>query len=99
MLGAGLAGGEVHVDASVSSQFLSGLLMAAPFARTDTRLHFETLVSKPYLDLTFDAMRAFGVEAAVAGDAIAVARGGYRSTDFVVEPDASTASYFLGARR
>ncbi len=93
----GLAGGEVHVDASVSSQFLSGLLMAAPFARTDTRLHFETLVSRPYLDLTFDAMRAFGVEAAVAGDTIAVARGGYRSTDFVVEPDASTASYFLGS--
>ncbi len=52
MLGAGgLAGGDVHVDASVSSQFLSGLLMAAPFARADTRLHFDRLVSKPYLDL------------------------------------------------
>ena len=58
----GLSGGEVQVDASVSSQFLSGLLMAAPFARADTRLRFDTLVSRPYLDLTLNAMRAFGVE-------------------------------------
>ncbi len=61
----GLSGGEVQVDASVSSQFLSGLLMAAPFARANTRLRFEKLVSRPYLDLTLNAMRAFGVEAEV----------------------------------
>ncbi len=93
----GLAGGEVEVDGSISSQFLSGLLMAAPFARADTRLHFDTLVSKPYLDLTLDAMRAFGVEVDVTPDAMSVARGGYAATDFAVEPDASTASYFLGS--
>ena len=93
----GLSGGEVEVDASVSSQFLSGLLMAAPFARADTRLSFDTLVSKPYLDLTLDAMRAFGVDADVAADAISVARGGYRASEFPVEPDVSTASYFLAS--
>lgn len=93
----GLAGGRVQVDASVSSQFLSGLLMAAPFARRDTRLHFDTLVSKPYLDLTLNAMRAFGVGVEVEPDAILVSRGGYRGTDFAVEPDASTASYFLAS--
>lgn len=93
----GLAGGEVEVDASVSSQFLSGLLLAAPLARADTRLRFEALVSRPYLDLTFDAMRAFGVEVDVAADAMSVRRGGYRAADFAIEPDASTASYFLAA--
>jgi 3-phosphoshikimate 1-carboxyvinyltransferase len=93
----GLSGGEVQVDASVSSQFLSGLLMAAPFARADTRLCFETLVSKPYLDLTVDAMRAFGVEADVQPEAISVRRGGYRAAEFQIEPDVSTASYFLAS--
>ncbi|MGH2928026.1 MAG: 3-phosphoshikimate 1-carboxyvinyltransferase, partial [Solirubrobacteraceae bacterium] len=97
MNASGLAGGVVEVDGSVSSQFLSGLLMAAPFARADTRLRFDALVSKPYLDLTLDAMRAFGIEVDVAADAMAVARGGYIAAEFAVEPDASTASYFLGA--
>jgi 3-phosphoshikimate 1-carboxyvinyltransferase len=97
MVATGLTGGEVTVDASVSSQFLSGLLMAAPFARADSRLRFDALVSKPYLDLTLDAMAAFGVEVDVAADAMAVRRGGYRAADFTVEPDASTASYFLAA--
>jgi 3-phosphoshikimate 1-carboxyvinyltransferase len=94
---AGLSGGEVEVDASVSSQFLSGLLMAAPFARADSRLHFDTLVSKPYLDLTLDAMRAFGVDPKVETDSMSVTRSGYTATEFAVEPDASTASYFLGS--
>jgi 3-phosphoshikimate 1-carboxyvinyltransferase len=85
------------VDASVSSQFLSGLLMAAPFARADTRLRFERLVSKPYLDLTFDAMRSFGVSPDVDEHAITVKRGAYKATDYAVEPDASTASYFLAS--
>jgi 3-phosphoshikimate 1-carboxyvinyltransferase len=93
----GLSGGEVQVDASISSQFLSGLLMAAPFSRTDTRLRFERLVSRPYLDLTLNAMRAFGVGATVAAHEISVGRSGYRASEFQVEPDASTASYFLGS--
>ncbi len=92
-----LSGGDVQVDASVSSQFLSGLLMAAPFAKVATRLRFDTLVSKPYLDLTLNAMRAFGVEAEVGPELMTVERGGYRAAEFQVEPDASTASYFLGS--
>ena len=98
ILGAcGLSGGEVEVDGSISSQFLSGLLMAAPFARADTRLRFDTLVSKPYLELTLNAMHAFGVEVEVEPGAMSVSRGAYRATDFVVEPDVSTASYFLAS--
>jgi 3-phosphoshikimate 1-carboxyvinyltransferase len=85
------------VDASVSSQFLSGLLLAAPFAREITRLHFDTVVSRPYLELTFDAMRAFGVEPDVGESVISVPRSGYRAAEYAVEPDASTASYFLAS--
>jgi 3-phosphoshikimate 1-carboxyvinyltransferase len=98
VLGAcGLSGGEVEVDSSISSQFLSGLLMAAPFARADTRLRFDTLVSKPYLELTLNAMRAFGVQVEVEAGAMSVASGAYRATDFTVEPDVSTASYFFAS--
>jgi 3-phosphoshikimate 1-carboxyvinyltransferase len=93
----GLNGGDVDVDASVSSQFLSGLLMSAPFARADTRLRFDRVVSKPYLDLTFDAMRAFGVSTEADDHAISVAQGAYTAADYAIEPDASTASYFLAS--
>ncbi|HXD66941.1 MAG TPA: hypothetical protein VNV17_20110, partial [Solirubrobacteraceae bacterium] len=58
----GLTGGTIEVDASVSSQFLSALVMAAPLARAPTTLEFESLVSRPYLTLTLDVMRAFGVQ-------------------------------------
>ena len=93
----GLEGGEIAVDASVSSQFLSGLLMAAPFARRASALSFGPLVSRPYLELTLDAMRAFGVEPTPAPGRISVERSRYRAAELEIEPDASTASYFLAA--
>jgi 3-phosphoshikimate 1-carboxyvinyltransferase len=97
IVASGLSGGEVRVDASVSSQFLSGLLMAAPLARAPSTLTFDTLVSRPYLDLTLDVMRAFGVEPELRERSISVMPAGYRATRFEVEPDASTASYFLAS--
>ena len=93
----GLAGGDVQVDASVSSQFLSGLLMAAPFARAPSSLRFGELVSAPYLELTVDVMRAFGVAVERRGGALSVAPGAYRATELQIEPDVSTASYFLAS--
>jgi 3-phosphoshikimate 1-carboxyvinyltransferase len=93
----GLAGGEVEVDTSVSSQFLSGLLMAAPLARASTTLRFGKLVSAPYLQLTYDVMEAFGAEFEVGNASVTVAARGYSAANFEVEPDASTASYFLAA--
>jgi 3-phosphoshikimate 1-carboxyvinyltransferase len=95
---AGLAGGEVDVDASVSSQFLSGLALAAPLARSETTLRFGRLVSAPYLDLTLDTMRAFGASVARGEGALRVAASGYRAAAaFEIEPDVSTASYFLAS--
>jgi 3-phosphoshikimate 1-carboxyvinyltransferase len=95
---AGLAGGVVDVDASVSSQFLSGLAIAAPLARSATTLRFGVLVSAPYLDLTLDAMTAFGASVTRADGELRIAEGGYRAVDALeIEPDVSTASYFLAS--
>ena len=93
----GLAGGDVAIDATVSSQFLSGLLMAAPLARAPMRLRFADVVSRPYVTLTIEAMRAFGVDVQAQAGSLSVSPSGYRATRYQVEPDASTASYFLAA--
>ena len=55
-------GGEVTVDGSVSSQFVTGLLLALPCAAGDTTLHVRDAVSTPYLDMTLDTAARFGVE-------------------------------------
>jgi 3-phosphoshikimate 1-carboxyvinyltransferase len=91
----GLDGGEVAVAGDMSSQFLSGLLLAAPYARGGVRLRLTTkLVSRPYVELTRAVMGAFGVD---VGPELNVPAGSYRGAAYVVEPDASTASYFLAA--
>lgn len=56
-----LCGGEVTVDGSISSQFVTGLLLALPMARTDTVMHVEGAVSTPYIDMTIDTAERFGV--------------------------------------
>ncbi len=100
----GLDGGEVAVAGDTSSQFLSGLLLAAPYSRRGVRLVVTTaLVSRPYVELTAAVMAAFGVDVRNDGDqpgagpVLMVPAGGYRAATYVVEPDASTASYFLAA--
>src|SRR5262245_12338163 len=91
----GLDGGEAAVAGDMSSQFVSGLLLAAPYTRAGVRLRLTTkLVSRPYVEVTRAVMAAFGVE---VGPDLDVPAGGYRATTYVVEPDASTASYFLAA--
>ena len=96
----GLEGGEVAVAGDTSSQFLSGLLLAAPYARGGVRLRLTTaLVSRPYVELTRAVMGAFGVDVTgeAGGPVLDVPPGRYRGTAYAVEPDASTASYFLAA--
>jgi 3-phosphoshikimate 1-carboxyvinyltransferase len=93
----GLAGGHVAVDTSVSSQFLSGLLLAAPLARAASHFAVDLPVSASYVDLTLDALRAFGATVERDARAITVEPTGLRAADVAIEPDASTASYFLAA--
>lgn len=98
--GRGLAGGAARIDGGQSSQFLTSLLLAAPLAETPVRVQVVgELVSKPYIDITLELMARFGAEARNDGyRRFSVATGGYRSPgDYLVEGDASSASYFLAA--
>ncbi|MFI0982722.1 3-phosphoshikimate 1-carboxyvinyltransferase [Streptomyces sp. NPDC021093] len=94
----GLTGREITVDSSMSSQYLSGLLMAAPLMRHGLLIRGTALVSRPYVDMTVTLMRRFGAQVTQEEDgSFQVAPGGYTATDTVVEPDASTASYLFAA--
>ena len=92
-------GDGVGVDGSLSSQFTSGLLLAA--AAMPEGLAVELIgpvVSRPYLDMTLAVLRDFGVDAGTDGERrLWVRPGGLRATDHRIEPDASSASYFLAA--
>jgi 3-phosphoshikimate 1-carboxyvinyltransferase len=99
-----LAGGEVAVAGDTSSQFVSGLLLAAPCTAAGVRVAVTgRLVSRPFVELTLAVMAAFGVEvhehAGEGGRApvFDVPAGGYRTAAYRVEPDASAASYLLAA--
>ncbi|PHM37900.1 3-phosphoshikimate 1-carboxyvinyltransferase [Xenorhabdus innexi] len=97
----GFTGGKVTVDGSVSSQFLTALLMAVPLALNDSEIYIKgDLVSKPYIDITLALMSSFGVT--VENDHYQVFRikgcQKYQSPGhYLVEGDASSASYFLAA--
>jgi 3-phosphoshikimate 1-carboxyvinyltransferase len=95
------AGGKVSVRGNVSSQFLTGLLMALPLTGKRTVVTVEgELISKPYIEITLNTLRRFGVEVARAGwtsFTIPVGTGYTSAGDIHVEGDASSASYFLAA--
>jgi 3-phosphoshikimate 1-carboxyvinyltransferase len=96
---AGLPGGTARVRGHVSSQFLSALLMAAPYAQRPVILRVEgPLVSQPYVRMTLGVMAAFGVRVAEAdAQGILVPLGKYQVRSYAIEPDASAASYFFAA--
>jgi len=100
----GLSGGRAEVRGDVSSQFLSGLLLAAPYARDAVELVVTTeLVSQPYIDMTLAVMSQFGVPTQTERDAqyvirrVQVPRQNYLGRTYPIEPDASAASYFFAA--
>lgn len=99
--GRSLGGGTVEVDGSVSSQFLTAVLMAAPLFDGDVTVNIKgELVSKPYIDITLDTMAKFGVSVTNNNYRSFIIKDGqsYRSPGrFMVEGDASSASYFLAA--
>jgi 3-phosphoshikimate 1-carboxyvinyltransferase len=95
--GGGIPGGEARVSASKSSQFISGLLMAAPYAEAPVTLLAEGRKEWPYVGITVALMRAFGVEVDEAHGRFAVDPAFYTARDYEVEPDASGASYFMAA--
>lgn len=92
----GIPGGKVSVAGDVSSQFLSGLLLAGPAMKNGLTVSLDTpLVSEPYVAMTTAVMSAFGVDVTRDSMRFAVPAGGYVATSYAVEPDASAASYFF----
>jgi len=93
--GSTLAGGKVSIDATMSSQYLSALLLIAPTLEHGLEMTLVgDLVSKPYLLMTLRIMEYFGVEHTWVGDIITVAKQDYIARDFYVEADWSAASYY-----
>ena len=97
----GLTGGNVRIRGNVSSQYLTGMLMAAPMSLAPLTIEVVgELVSKPYIDMTLDVMRRFGVEVERGGYEWFGLPGGQRYESpggILVEGDASSATYFLSA--
>jgi len=91
-------GGEVAIDARLSSQFVSALLLPAPLWRDGLRLTIGGDTARPFVAMTLRLMELWGAVSTMDGDQIAVPGGQhYASMDFTVEPDASSASYFAAA--
>ena len=94
-------GGEVDVDGSVSSQFITGLLLALPLAEEDTTLHVDSPVSTPYIDMTIDTASRFGIKIMQnKGDYTQFFIEGaqkYTAADIAIEGDWSGASTMLVA--
>ncbi|MFQ5449572.1 MAG: 3-phosphoshikimate 1-carboxyvinyltransferase [Nitrospinaceae bacterium] len=98
--GGPVPGGEVHLAGDKSSQYLTSLLLSAPYFQNDTTIHIlGELTSKSYADITLDIMRSFGVHAKNEryGKFHVAAGQRYRARTYRVEGDWSSASYFLAA--
>jgi len=96
---AGLPGGRATVRGDISSQFLSGLLLTAPYAAVTVELSVDgPLVSQPYVRMTLAVMQAFGVTVAEQQpNQFRIPPAHYKGRDYTIEPDASAASYFFAA--
>jgi len=97
----GFAGGRVEIDASLSSQYVSAMLMAAAGARgpVEIALKGPDIGARGYVDLTLASMRHFGASVEALGNHAAwrVEPTGYRAADLFIEPDASAATYLWAA--
>lgn len=91
-----LRGGAVSIDAGVSSQYISALLMLGPTLAEGLQLQLVgDIASRPYILMTLRLMEQFGARCDFEGHTIRIAPGGYhRAADFTIEPDWSAASYW-----
>ena len=94
-----IKGGKVAIDASVSSQLLTGLLMALPLAKEDSEISVSNLKSKPYVDMTLQLMEDFGIHAENQGYERFLIKGNqkYTAREYIIEGDWSAAAFLLVA--
>lgn len=97
---AGLEGGATVLPEGKSSQYLSSLLLVAPYARKTAELRVEgEVLSKPYVIMTLDVMSSFGINVECSTDLtyFKIPTGCYKAQEYFIEGDASNASYFWAA--
>jgi len=94
--GINLKGGEITIDGTISSQFISALLLIAPTLKNGLNLKIEgEIVSKPYIKMTLKLMQEFGGESSWNGNTIEVKPQKYLAKDFAVESDWSAAAFWF----
>ncbi|MCB9192520.1 MAG: 3-phosphoshikimate 1-carboxyvinyltransferase [Flavobacteriales bacterium] len=90
-----LKGGEVDIPASVSSQFVSALMMIGPMMENGLQIHLKgKVLSRPYIELTADCMRNCGVGVTLDENLISIPVGTYKVANSNIESDWTAASYF-----
>lgn len=95
IFGSVLQGGEISLNGGISSQYISALLMVAPLMEKGLTLRLEgEIISRPYIYITLELMKQFGVSASWEGNTIQVAPQEYTPIPFTVESDWSAASYW-----
>jgi len=95
-----VAGGKIDLNCSTSSQYLSALLLIAPYTRRGLEIRITSgPVSKPYIDMTVDVMQRMGIEIKRSGYSLFSIKGGqvFQAGRYIVEPDCSQAGYFWAA--
>ncbi len=97
--GGGLKGGQIKLNGDISSQYLSSILMCAPYAQGETVIETGNLASRPYVDMTISVMEDFGtkIENKNYRKFIVSNKRKYKARNYSIEGDASNASYFFAA--
>ncbi len=95
----GLQGGDIFISSKLTSQFISALLMVAPYAKKTVTLITDTTIARPYIDMTCEMMKSFGVTVTTTeNDSYRVTvPQSYSAREYTIEPDLSTSSYFFAA--
>jgi len=95
IIGQDLKGGKVEIDGSISSQYISALLMIAVKLKSGIQIDFlGEVISKPYINMTVEVMRFYGAFVHWKGNSLLVDHGDYKGKNFIVEADWSAASYW-----
>jgi len=98
--GGGIKGGKIRMKGNTSSQYFTSIMLSAPYAQKDVEIEvIGELTSKPYIDVTIDIMKEFGVKVENGSYKRFRIKAGqrYRAREYSIEGDASNASYFFGA--
>jgi len=95
IFGSALLGGEIHLNGGISSQYISALMMIAPYMQNGLKIILEgNIISVPYIHMTINMMKEYGVDVTFKNNTIEVQPQNYRPIQFKVESDWSAASYW-----